>query len=94
VKLARLIQVRFLLKMWPYDRSTLKVLATALVTVGLALLSRHYLHVPRGVEWSAAVFFVCVAVVALLTIALGIAEEDRLVLASVLKRLRRSRRGE
>lgn len=94
VKIARLIQVRFLLKMTPYDRSTLKVLATGVITIGLALLSRQYLKIPRGVEWSAAVFAVSVIVVGLLTIAMGIKEEDRLVLASVVRRVRRSRGGD
>jgi len=42
VKIARLVQVRFLLKISPYDRSTLKVAATVAITLVLAFLTHKY----------------------------------------------------
>jgi len=93
VKIARLVQVRFLLKLTPYDRSTLKVAATVAITIALAVLTRTYLVVPPGVIWSVVVMFASLAVVASLTVAMGVKEEDRLVLATVLRKVRRSRGG-
>ena len=93
VKIARLVQVRFLLKITPYDRSTLKVAATVVITLAMAVLTRTYLVVPPGVVWSIVVMVASLAVVGLLTIAMGVKEEDRLVLASVLRKVRRSRGG-
>ena len=93
VKIARLVQVRFLLKITPYDRSTLKVAATVAIALVLAVLTRKYVVIPPGVVWSVVVMFASLAVVALLTVVMGVKEEDRLVLASVLRRVRRSRGG-
>jgi O-antigen/teichoic acid export membrane protein len=94
VKLARLVQVRYLLKMTPYDRSTLKVAATGCVTVAAAVLVRRFVVIPPGVEWSVVVMIGCLALVSLMTMAMGIEEEDRLVLTAVLRRFRRTRSGE
>jgi O-antigen/teichoic acid export membrane protein len=93
VKIARLIQVRFLLKITPYDRSTLKVAATAVITLAMAVLARTYLVVPPGLVSSIVVMVASLVVVALLTVAMGVKEEDRLVLAMVLRKVRRSRGG-
>jgi len=49
--------------------------------------------IPPGIVWSVVVMLVSLAVVALLTIVMGVKEEDRLVLASVLRKVRRSRGG-
>ena len=89
-----MVQVRFLLKLSPYDRSSMKVGATAVVSLALAVLARAYIELPRGVEWSLAVAAASVLVVALLTVAMGVKEEDRLVLRTVLRKVRRSRGGE
>ncbi|HYW68559.1 MAG TPA: flippase [bacterium] len=94
IKIARMVQVRFLLKLSPYDRSSMKVGATAVVSLALAVLARAYIELPRGVEWSLAVAAASVLVVALLTVAMGVKEEDRLVLRTVLRKVRRSRGGE
>jgi O-antigen/teichoic acid export membrane protein len=91
INIARLIQVRLLLKISPYDRSTVKVGATALIGLALAVLARVYLVVPRGIEWSLAVAATSVVVVALPTVAMGVKEEDRLVLRTVLRKVRRAR---
>jgi len=94
IKIARMVQVRFLLKLSPYDRSSLKVGATAVVSLALAVLARVYVEIPRGVEWSFAVAAASVLIVGLLTVAMGIKEEDKLVLRTVLRKVRRSRGGE
>jgi O-antigen/teichoic acid export membrane protein len=94
VKLARLVEVRYLLKMTPYDRSTLKVAATAGVTITAAVLARRFIPLPPGIEWSVVAMVACVGLVSLLTLAMGIEEEDRLVLATVFRRFKRTRGGE
>ncbi len=93
VKVARLIQVRFLLKMTPYDRSSLRVAATAAVTLVAALLVRRYVTVPPGLLWSVVVMFASIVTVGGLTVAMGVKEEDKVVLATVMRKLRRSRGG-
>ena len=93
VNTARLIQVRLLLKINPYDRSTVKVGATALIALALAVLARVYLVIPRGIGWSLVVAAASVVVVALPTLAMGVREEDRLVLRTVLRKVRRAREG-
>ena len=93
VSIARLIQVRLLLKISPYDRSSVKVGATVAIVLVLAVVARLHLAMPTGVGWSFAVAVASVAVVALLTVAMGIEEEDRLVLATVLRKVRRPRGG-
>ena len=94
VKIARLLQVRFLLKMSPYDRSSIKVGVTAVVSLALAVLARVYIDIPRGIEWSFVVAAASVLLVGLLTVVMGVKEEDRLVLKTVLRKVRRSRGGE
>ena len=94
VNIARLVQVRFLLKISPYDRSTLKVAATAAISLVLALVARHYLVIPAGIEWPFVTAVASVVVVTVLTIAMGVKEEDKLVLATVLRKVRRSGSGE
>ena len=93
VKVARLIQVRFLLKITPYDKSTLKVAATVVIMLAMAILTHRYVVIPPGVVWSVVVMFASLAVVALLTVVMGVREEDRLVLAMVLRKVRRWRGG-
>jgi O-antigen/teichoic acid export membrane protein len=93
VNIARLIQVRLLLKISPYDRSSVKVGATAAIALVLAVVARLHLVIPDGVGWSFATAVAGATVVALLTIAMGVKEEDRLVLATVLRKVRRSRGG-
>ena len=93
VNVARLVEVRFLLKITPYEKSTLRVAVIVAITIALAVLTRTYLVVPPGVVWSIVVMVASLAVVALLTVAMGVKEEDRLVLATVLRKVRRSRGG-
>ena len=93
VKLARLIQVRFLLKMTPYDRSSLKVAATAGLTLAAAVLVRRFVTIPPGLVWSVVVMVACIVAVGGLTAVMGIKEEDKMVLETVLSKVRRSRRG-
>jgi O-antigen/teichoic acid export membrane protein len=93
VKVARLVQVRFLLKLTPYDRSSLRVTATVMVTVIGAILFRTFARLPRGLEWSFIAFVACALVVGGLTAAMGVTREDRLVLAMILRKIRRVRGG-
>jgi O-antigen/teichoic acid export membrane protein len=94
VKVARLFQVRYLLKLTPYDRSTLKVVVTVVVTTALAFLARRFAPLPPGIEWSALAMVVSAGVVTLMTIVMGIEAEDRLVLGTVLRKFRRVTGGE
>ncbi len=94
VNIARLIEGRLLLGVMPYDRSTLKVLVTAVVLVGGALLARRSLDISTAWYVSAALLALAYAVGLGLTALMGIQEEDRHVLGTVLgkfSRLRNSR---
>jgi O-antigen/teichoic acid export membrane protein len=93
VNVARLIEVRALLGMWPYDRSTLKVLATAAVALTGVYIVRRFVSIPKGFLSSAVVLVASVGLVAGVTMALGLSNEDRFVLRSAVERFRRSRGG-
>jgi O-antigen/teichoic acid export membrane protein len=91
VNIARLVQVRILLKISPYDRSSLKVAATVVIGLVVAAAARAWIEIPARVDWLLVVAAASVALVALLTMAMGVKEEDRLVLATVLRKVRRSK---
>lgn len=89
VNVARLIEGKLLLKVFPFDRSSLKIAVTAAVLLGLAALTRRWIAVPRDWYWTVASFVLCYAVAAGVTFLLGIEREDRLVWSTVLGKLRR-----
>jgi O-antigen/teichoic acid export membrane protein len=89
VNIVRLIEGKLLLRVFPFDRSSLKIVVTAVVLVGLAILARRWIGVPRKWYWSIATFGACYAAGAGLTFVLGIEREDRLVWSTVLGKLRR-----
>ncbi|MCK4511786.1 hypothetical protein KAW64_08610, partial [bacterium] len=62
-------------------------------TVAMAVLTRTYLVVPPDLVWSILVMVASLAAVAILTVAMGVTEEDKLVLRTVLRKVRRSRGG-
>lgn len=92
VNVARLIEGKVLLGIVPYDRSTLKVAATGAVLIGLTVAARRSFSIPHDWYWSGALLLACYAVTALMTLALGVKDEDRAVLAGVLRRLGRGGR--
>jgi O-antigen/teichoic acid export membrane protein len=94
VNVARLIEGKVLLGLIPYDRSTLKVAATGAVLLGLTLLARHTLTIPRDWYWTGLLLIACYAVALLVALLLGIKEEDRAILASVLRKIARTGRGQ
>lgn len=89
VDIARLIEGKVLLGIFPFDRSSLKILVTGVVLVGSAIAVRQWIDVPRQWYWSAATFGICYALAAGMTFLLGIEREDRLVWSTVLGKLRR-----
>jgi len=91
VNIARLIEGRLLLGVMPYDRSTLKVLVTAVVLVGGALTARRLFDIPSGWYASAAFLALAYAVGLALTMLMGIREEDRHVIRAVLGKVSRLR---
>lgn len=93
VNVARLAEGRVLLKVFPLDRSSWKVLLTAVVLFGLAAVVRRFIEVPVDWYWSLAALAVCYGVAALLTVLLGVSEEDRMVWSSVMGRVLGRRRG-
>ncbi len=93
VNVARLTEGRVLLKIFPFDRSSWKVGVTAVVLFGLAVASRRFFDVPRDWYWSAATLVACYGVAALLTISMGVSEEDRMVWSSVMGRILSRRQG-
>jgi O-antigen/teichoic acid export membrane protein len=90
VNVARLVEGKVLLGIVPYDRSTLKVVLTGAVLLALAVVVKRTVRVPHDWYWSAAVLLSCYGVAALMTLALGVKEEDRTVLAGVLRRIGRA----
>jgi O-antigen/teichoic acid export membrane protein len=94
VNIARLIEGKVLLGLIPYDRSTLKVAVTGAVLLGLALAARRTLTIPHDWYWSGFLLLLCYAVALLVALLLGIKEEDRAILASVLRKLGRAGRGQ
>jgi O-antigen/teichoic acid export membrane protein len=89
VNVARLIEGKLLLGVFPYDRTSLKIAVTAAVVIGLAVVVRRWWPVPTGWPWTAATLVLSYALAAGVTFALGIEREDRLIWATVLGKLRR-----
>ncbi|MBD3348676.1 MAG: oligosaccharide flippase family protein [Candidatus Eisenbacteria bacterium] len=92
VNAARIAEGRMLLRVFPFDRSSWKIAVTAVALIGLAVAARSLLDVPRDWYWSIATLVVTYGVAALLTVLLGVSEEDRMVWSSVMGRLTRGRR--
>ncbi len=91
VNIARLIEGKLLLNVMPYDRSTLKVLVTAVVLVGGAFLARRLFDIPSAWYWSAALLALVYVIGLGLTMLMGIREEDRHVIRAVLGKVSRIR---
>ena len=89
VNLLRLIEVRLLLGITPYDRSTLRVVATGVIGIAAVLAFRRFVGPPEGPVWSVATFVAGAGLVAAVTAAMGIREEDRFIFATVMKRIGR-----
>lgn len=89
VNAARLIEGKLLLGVFPFDRSSLKIAATAVVLLGLGAAARRWIDVPRGWYWTAASLVLCYAVAGALTLVFGIEREDRLIWSTVLAKLAR-----
>ncbi len=84
VNVARLAEGRALLHVFPFDRSSWKILVTGAVLIGLAIATKHGLGVPREWYWSLATLFASYAVAAILILLLGVSDDDRMVWSSVL----------
>jgi O-antigen/teichoic acid export membrane protein len=92
VNVARLVEGRALLGVFPFDRSCWKIALIAVVLFGLAVAARRYVDVPVDWYWSLVTLAACYGVAALLTVSLGLSDEDRMVWSSVVGRvLRRGR---
>jgi len=91
VNIARIIEVRVLLGISPYGRGTIKVVLTAAIVLSAAFLVRRYVAVPHNLLGSVLTFVGSAGVVAGLTWAFGISDEDRMVLDSLAARFGRVR---
>ncbi len=89
VNVARLIEGKVLLGVMPYDWSTVKVLVTAVVLVGGALVARRVLMIPTSWYAIAALLVLSYLIGAGLTVLMGIRDEDRHVMRTVLGKLSR-----
>ncbi len=90
VNVARLVEGKVLLGVVPYDRSTLKSVATGAVLLVLVWVVRRFLGVPDQWYVAAGALVACYALAAGLTFLMGMSDEDRTVLSSVMgKFLRR-----
>jgi O-antigen/teichoic acid export membrane protein len=88
VNIARLVEVRLLLRFFPYDRSSLRIVVTAAVLLGLAAATRRWVSVPRDWYWTVGTLALSYAVALGVTLLLGIEREDRLIWSAVLGKLR------
>jgi len=93
VNIARLVEVRLLLGITPYDGRTLKVIATGAITIGAALLFRRYAALPMNFLWSVVVLIACAVLVGLLTVMMGVRDEDRTVFRMAMNKIIRWRGG-
>ncbi len=87
VNVARLIEGRALLSVVPFDRSTLKVVATGALLLLLAWGTRRFLVVPQSWQWSAVTLVASYGVAAAMTLVLGVNDEDRMIWSSVMSRV-------
>lgn len=91
VNIARLVEGKVLLGVVPYDRTTLKVLATGAVLLGVTYAARRFIDLPDEWYWSGGFLIALYGLVAALTLLMGIREEDRIIVGAVLRRLGRRR---
>jgi O-antigen/teichoic acid export membrane protein len=89
VNVARLVEGKLLLNVLPFDRSSLKIAATAAVLFGLAFAVRRWVAVPLGWYWTVASVVLCYGLAAGVILLLGIEPEDRLIWSTVLAKLAR-----
>lgn len=87
VNVARLAEGRALLRIVPFDRSSFRLLGTAVVLVALASWVRLAFSVPTDWYWSVATLGISYAVGAGVTLLLGLSDEDRAIWASVLRKI-------
>jgi O-antigen/teichoic acid export membrane protein len=80
--IARLGQVWYHVRIWPYDISIVKPLLSTLVAVGVLLLFHA-----QGLLWLAVKLAVFSAVVLAVYVALGLEKDDSMVLAALRRRL-------
>lgn len=93
VNVARLVEGRVLLRVFPFDRSSLKLVATAAVLIGLAYVARSFLAVPEEWYWSVATLLTCYGAGAGMTFLMGVGDDDRAVWSSVLGKISARRAG-
>jgi O-antigen/teichoic acid export membrane protein len=91
LNLLRALEVRFLLALAPYDRSTLKPIAAFLLALGAVLAGQRLVGPDAGVPFALAAIAAAWGIYLVAIIGLGIAPEDRALLVQV--RSRASRRG-
>jgi len=94
VNIARLIEGRVLLGVTPYDRSTLKVVAVGVVLIGGAFALRRAFTLPTEWYWAGLFLALMYAAAFVLTALMGVREEDRHVLRTVLGKFSRLRGSE
>lgn len=87
VNVARLVEGRALLGVFPFDRSSWKVAVTAVILVGSAEVARRTLDVPREWYWSLATLAASYAVAGVLILLLGVSDDDRMVWSSVMAKV-------
>ena len=86
VNVARLIEGRALLGVSPFDRSSLRLVATAAILLALAYAVRRLLAVPTEWYWSALTLVIAYGICAAATVLMGLSDEDRAIWRSVADR--------
>jgi O-antigen/teichoic acid export membrane protein len=89
VNVARLVEGKLLLGVFPLDRSSFKIVVVGGVLLALAAASRRWFPVPRDWYWTAASLLACYGVAGAAIFLLGFEREDRVVWSTILAKLRR-----
>jgi O-antigen/teichoic acid export membrane protein len=91
LNLLRALEVRFLLGLSPYDYGTLKPVVAFLLALGAVLAGQRLVGADAGIPFALAAIAAAWGLYVVAILALGLAPEDRALLAQV--RRRASRRG-
>jgi O-antigen/teichoic acid export membrane protein len=89
VNVARVVEGRVLLGILPFDRSFIKVGASAVILFGLVLALRTFVEIPRDWYWTALTLVLCYVVGAASIFLMGFKDEDRMIWSLILRKLLR-----
>ena len=88
VGLVRLLQIYFLVGLWPYNRTIAKPLIATLIALLAGLLANHFFSANSSLFFFVLDAFILWSIYIVATVLLGLSEEDHAVLSRVGSRLK------